>query len=258
MQCVLDSDGYLAILYKSCVMNGREHMVGDRWDDGTIWYTCKKDSSAVRTVAIGCVDENRPIAFDDRVARGDYVYQCKKSSSGRVEMAKAGCARSGVKYGIGETLEYNSLWYTCTDSGPKVIGCIYNGQRLRDGDQYHENDMAFQCTVNGDKSGPTAAACLMRENGVETEKKFGCFWTEGDAPYEYEYTCTYNRERNTADKVQVRCSYKASEGVFRVEPGCYAKANGLAVGCVKDGSGQLSTKTFPADKIDSSYGLRAC
>jgi hypothetical protein len=130
--------------------------------------------------------------------------------------------------------------------------------RLSDGDQYWQDNVIYQCTVNDEKTGPVAYGCLMNENGVETKKKFGCFWTEGDAPYQYEYTCKYDKERNTALKIKIRCSYKSSDGIFRVEPGCYTKTDTLGVGCVKDSSGDLTTRVFPADKLDSSLGLRDC
>jgi len=259
MQCVLDADGYLAILYKSCVKDGREHMVGDQYDDGRIWYQCKKEAAAVRSVPIGCVDDNRQVSFDDKIARGEFVYQCKKTAAGKPEMAVAGCHKDGVKYNIGEMYQSSKLWYTCTDAGSKIIGCVHDGLRLRDGDQFHENNVVYQCTVNGDKTGAVADGCISQENGVVDVKKFGCFWTEGDAPYQYEMTCKYDKEKNTAVKERTRCSYKSSEGVFRVEPGCYAKGNGVAVGCVKEyGTGQLSTKIFPGEKVDYSLGLREC
>lgn len=259
MQCVLGSDGYLTILYKSCVANGREREVNDRWDDGQTWYSCQKDGNAVRSVPIGCIHEGRQLAFDDRVAKGDAVYSCKKSVSGKPEMGVTGCAKNGNKFTVGEAAESGKLWYTCTDSGWKPTGCVHGNARLKDGDQFHEGDVLYQCTVNGDKTGPVAAGCLMRENGFEVEKKFDCFWTEGDAPYQYEYTCKYDSSRNLALKVQTRCSFKSSQGIFRVEPGCYVTGNGVAVGCIKDYStGKLETKMFMSGNVDSSMGLRQC
>lgn len=258
MQCVLDGDGYLAILYKSCVYNNREYQVNERWDDGRVYYECQKSASAIGGAPIGCVDEGRQIEFDERVAKGDSVYSCRKSTNGKVEMAITGCVKNGVKYTIGETYEGGKFWYTCTDSGSKVIGCIHDGLRLKDGDQYHENDVIYQCKVNDENTMAVAMGCVQRSNGLEEEKKFGCFWTEGDAPYQYENTCKYDHDRNLAIKIQTRCQYKAEQGIFRVEPGCYTRANGLAVGCVKDNDGRLQTKTFPEDKLDTSLGLRDC
>jgi hypothetical protein len=259
MQCVLGADGYLTILYKSCVYQGREYEVNGRWDDGQIYYVCKKDNSAVHPQAIGCVFENRQMEFEDRVAKGEKVLTCKKVQSGRVDMAVTGCARDGSKFNIGETATSDTMWYTCTDSGWKEIGCVHQGVKLRDGDTFRADSVLYKCVVNDGKTGPQPYGCITRNNGVEEDKKFDCTWTEGDDPYKYEYKCVYDSYKNTAVKVPLRCRYHQQQGSFNLEPGCYYKGNGIVVGCIKDYStGLLQTKTFPEDSLDTSLGLREC
>jgi hypothetical protein len=261
MQCVLDADGYLAILYKSCMFQGQERELNERFDDGKVWYTCKKDGSTVRRSAIGCVEESQQILFGERVTKDEFVYTCKKGGQGtRAEMAISGCYHDGRKYTFGETYDSDRFTYTCTDKGGKIVGCFHNGQRLKSSDSLHENDILWKCKVDDQKTAMVARGCIQLENGVEIEKKFDCYWVEGEAPTsQYEMTCKHDPEKNTALKIQLRCQYQGPEGTFRADPGCYVKVNDMFVGCEKDeSSGRLQTRIFNQEKPDPSTGLRQC
>lgn len=258
MQCVKNNDGFLTVIYKACMLNGAEHDVGSQWDDGTAYFTCVKESSDVRVITLGCVDQGKPLKLEERVAKGDFIYQCKKTTDGTPRVSKVGCVHEGKKFNIGETYEGPKFWYTCTDTGSKIVGCMYQDHRLQSGDHFTKDDMMYSCKVNGEETDFEPFACLQREeNGASIERKVGCFWIEGSGSEAYEYTCKELDSKKVA-KVQTQCVYRSSEGMFKVESGCVQLASTIAVGCRDDGSGKLKLETYAADRIDSIQGLRKC
>lgn len=258
MQCVLGQDGYLTLTYKACIFEGAEHDVGSQWDDGVAFFTCVKEGENVRVITLGCQDQNKPLKLDERVAKGDFIYQCKKATDGTPRMNKVGCVHEGRKYNIGETYEGPKFWYTCTDSGSKIVGCMYESHRLRSGDHFTKDDMMYSCKVDDDRTDFVPFACLQREeNGAAIERKVDCSWVEGHGSEAYEYTC--KADSGKVAKVQTQCVYRAPQGVLKLKPGCVQLAETIAVGCRQDtGSGRLQIETFSADQIDNLPGLRQC
>lgn len=258
MQCVLGQDGYLTLTYKACIFEGAEHDVGSQWDDGVAFFTCVKEGENVRVITLGCQDQNKPLKLDERVAKGDFIYQCKKATDGTPRMNKVGCVHEGRKYNIGETYEGPKFWYTCTDSGSKIVGCMYESHRLRSGDHFTKDDMMYSCKVDDDRTDFVPFACLQREeNGAAIERKVDCSWVEGHGSEAYEYTC--KADSGKVAKVQTQCVYRAPQGVLKLKPGCVQLAETIAVGCRQDtGSGRLQIETFNADQIDNLPGLRQC
>lgn len=260
MQCVLGSDGFLTVVYKACMLNGAEHDVDSQWDDGVAYFTCVKEGNNVRVITLGCVDQGKPMKLDERVAKGDFIFQCKKATDGTPKMNKVGCVHEGRKYNIGETYEGPKFWYTCTDSGSKIVGCMYESHRLQDNDHFTKDDMMYTCKVDGDDTDFVPFACLQREeNGASIERKIGCSWVEGHGSEAYEYTCKSDNS-NKASKVQTQCVYRSSQGVFKLQPGCAQLAESIVVGCRQDSSsGHLQIETFGGDKINHlPSGLRKC
>jgi hypothetical protein len=256
MQCLQDNDGFLTMIFKACMLNGAEHDVGSQWDDGTAFFTCVKEGNNVRVITLGCVDQGKPMKLDDRVAKGDFIYQCKKATDGTPRLNKVGCVSQGKKYNIGELFEGSDYWYTCTDSGSKIVGCMYNGHRLQNGDHFTKDDMMFACYVTGEGTNIQAFACLAREDdGAAIERKVGCFWVEGSGSTAFEYTC--QEAGSKVAKVKTQCVYRTSLGMLKVRPGCIKMAGTVAVGCKDAGNGQLSLETYSADQIGSS-GLSKC
>jgi hypothetical protein len=254
MKCVLGSDGFLTIVYKACVFQGGEHDVGSQWDDGTAFYTCVMEGNNVHVAMLGCVDQGRPMKFDDRVAKGDFIYQCKKSTDGTPKLNKAGCVHEGRKFNIGEAFDGPKFWYTCTDSGAKVVGCVYESHRLEDGDRVTKDSMIYTCKVSTDGASLEPFACVAHENGASIERRIGCFWVEG----EFEYTCKAD-SNNQLSRVPTQCVYRGPQGsYFKVRPGCVQLAETVAVGCRDSGSGTLRTETYSANQIDGLSGLRKC
>jgi len=260
MQCVLGHDGYLTLTYKACIFENQEHDVDSEWDDGVAYFACVQQGSNVRVQTLGCVDQGRPLKLDERVAKGDFIYQCKKSSDGTPRMNKIGCVHQGRKYNIGETYDNSTkFWYTCTDAGSKIVGCLYESQRLRSGDHFTNGDMMYSCVVDDDRTDFVPFACLQREeNGAAIERKVDCSWVEGQGSEAYEYTCK-KIDGGKVAKVRTKCVYRAPQGQFKLDPGCAQVADTIAVGCRRDiGSGNLQIETFNADKINYLIGLRKC
>jgi len=260
MQCVLGSDGFLTVVYKACMLQGGSHDVGSQWDDGIAYFTCVKEGENVRVITLGCVDGGRPMKLDERVAKGDFIFQCKKATDGTPKMNKVGCVFDGKKYTIGEQYDGPKFWYTCTDSGSKIVGCMYETHRLQDGDHFTKGEYMYSCKVNGDQTDFIAYGCIQNdESGAAIDRKVGCSWVEGRGSEAYEYTCKDNGS-NRISKVQTKCVYKSSLGVFKLDPGCVQLADpGVAVGCIQDSSsGNLRIETYSADKIDRLPGLRQC
>jgi len=260
MQCVLDKDGFLSVVYKSCMLQGASHDVGSQWDDGVAFFTCVKEGENVRVITLGCVDQGKPMKLDDRVAKGDFIYQCKKATDGTPKMNKVGCVFNDRKFNIGEQFDGPKFWYTCTDSGSQIVGCMYeNAHRLQDGDHFTKDDMMYTCKVNGENTEFVPFACLQREdNGASIERRVGCSWVEGHGSEAYEYTCKVDNSKKVA-KLQTQCVYRSPQGVFKLQPGCVTLADTIAVGCLLDtSSGNLKIETYSGDKIDRLPGLRQC
>jgi hypothetical protein len=259
MQCVLSGDGFLSVVYKACMSQGGSHDVGSQWDDGVAFFTCVKEGDNVRVITLGCVDQGRPMKLDERVAKGDFIFQCKKATDGTPKMNKVGCVFDGRKFNIGEQYEGPKFWYTCTDSGSKIVGCMYESHRLQDGDHFTKDDMMYSCKVNGDQTDFIPFACIQKEeSGAAIERRVGCSWVEGRGSEAYEYTCKDNGS-NKVSKIQMQCVYRAPQGVFKLQPGCVQLADSIAVGCLQDSSsGNLRIETYSAEKIDRLPGLRRC
>lgn len=257
MQCVKGDDGFLTLIYKACMSNGAEHDVGDQWDDGSAFYTCVKEGNNLRVITLGCVDQGKQMKLDERMAKGDFIYQCRKNSDGKPTMNKVGCVYNGKKYNIGETFENAKYWYTCTEKGAEVDGCMYQGHRLQNGDHFTKDDMMFACSVTGEGTKLEPFACLQREeNGANIERKVGCFWVEGTGSEAYEYTC--KSDNSQVAKVKTQCVYRGQQGIFKVQPGCISMAGDIAVGCIDNGDGKIQLKTYAADQIDNVPGLKKC
>jgi len=258
IQCVRNGDAFLSVTYKACMDKGSSHDVGSQWDDGVATFTCVKEGDNVRVVTLGCVDQGRSLKLDESLAKGDFVYQCKKSSDGTPQLNKIGCVHQGRKYNIGEQYDGSKVWYTCTDSGSKIVGCMHESQRLKDGDHFTKDDMMLSCKVNGDQTDFEAFACIQNDGGAAIERRVGCSWIEGRGSEAYEYTCKEGGSRKVT-KLQTQCVYRAPQGTFKLQPGCATLADSIAVGCLLDSSsGNLRIETYGATKIDRLPGLRQC
>jgi len=269
-QCVIDTQSQLTLIYKSCVYNGREYQIGSSWDDGKSYFTCSKPSASqnfLRIESSGCLDQNRKIDLDDKVVKDDQiVYKCQKNSQGIPTLTAWGCAgKDGRQYATGESFDYGQFWYMCTANGDKVytktVGCLHESRRLSSNDRYTVDDVIYECNVDDENTEVRPSGCVQRsETGAKIERRLGCFWIEGQPPYQYQMTCKHDKDSKLALKVVTKCVYKVTQGSYVVEPGCYSIADRTAIGCVRDGD-QVNIRSFQVDEngqVNAPNGLRQC
>jgi hypothetical protein len=264
MQCVLDSNGYLAFTYKSCLVDGREYGPGQEWEDSRYFYRCDREGEYLQINTAGCMDEGRRVTIQERVVKGSFVYQCRRSSVGTCSMCPVACMKYGHEYAIGESFDADNLWYTCAQDGGrlmiKAVGCLNDRkERTKDGDRYFKDDVVFECQVREDQVGARPVGCVQRdEKGTAIERRLGCYWIEGNAPYQYEMTCK-EEGTNRAVKVQSRCNYKSPRGTYLLDGGCYQVADQEVVACKKVND-QLTLRVVPFAQISqiTAEGLRVC
>lgn len=269
LQCIVDPSGYLAFVYKSCLYNNQEHQPGDTWEDDKYYYTCTREGDYLRVKPAGCMDQGKRVGLNERVTKGDFVYQCKQSINGTCSMCPVACNKNGREYAIGDTFELDDYLFTCTNKdkqGPiaiKCIGCLNKEkQRLKDGDRFFKDDVVYECAVRDNEAGVRPVGCVQRsDNGALVERRLGCYWVEGNAntPYQYEMTCKHDKDLKTAVKVQNRCIYKVTQGTYTLDPGCYQIVEKTAIACKKESS-SLSLKAYQIDQIGdiTAQGLRYC
>jgi hypothetical protein len=267
--CVSGGENTITFEATGCVLNGQEHKASETFEDGTNFYTCKLNAAgaepAMQAVVAGCVDSGKRVPLKEKVNKDDGVYECQETVNGGAKLTKAGCVKDGKSYGAGETFEVGKFWFNCSKSGretftTKAAGCVANGKRLNDGDRFTENDVIFECTIDSGKNDFRAVACVQNAGGSVVERKLGCTWVQGDAPFQYEWQCKRDEAANSAKKIQVRCNYNVGGGVYNIDPGCYRVVEKNAVGCLQEGSA-LKLQSFQGDNAEQSAqgaGLHAC
>jgi hypothetical protein len=251
----------------ACLLNGQEHKVGETWDDGTQTYTCKQNTTepVLDAVSVGCVDGGKRINAKEQVPKDDLLYECQPYINRQHKLRPVGCVKDGKQLKAGEAIDIEKFWFNCSLFGRetyvlKAAGCVVNGKRLNDGDRYDDNDVKYECAIDANKNYVRAVACIQREGGNPIDRKLGCEWNEGTAPFMYKWTCKYDEAANTATKVQLSCSYYVSGGSYPIEPGCYRVIDKSAFGCVNQGK-TLNLQSFQGENAEQSAqgaGLKAC
>jgi len=266
VQCTLGRDGLLALEPSSCLFQGSEHKIDEQWEDGTNFYTCKKDGHDLKTINSGCIDQGKRIPLNEKTTKDEYVMACNETVNNGAKLMPVGCVKDGRQYNVGDSFEVGKFWFNCTRTGRekvsvKASGCVNNGKRLNDGDRYFDNDVIFECTIDSGKNDVRTTGCVQRdEKGEIVERRLGCTWVEGQAPFQYEMACQPEPATNSAKKVQVRCNYNVGGGVYNIDPGCYRMIEKSAFGCLKDQSG-LKLQSFQGDNAEQAAngaGLHAC
>jgi len=266
LKCTLSGDSVLSLEPFACLQQNQEHQINEQWEDGKNFYVCKKDGTNLRTVNSGCIDGGRRISLNEKITKDDFVMVCNETVNNGAHLMAVGCVKDGRQYNTGESFEVGKFWFNCTRTGRekvsiKASGCMNNGKRLNDGDRYFDNDVIYECTIDADKNDVRTTGCVQRdEKGEVVERRLGCTWVEGQAPFQYELACQHDAATNTAKKVQVRCNYNIGGGVYNVDPGCYRKADKIVIGCLQDGSG-LKIQSFQGDNAEQAAtgaGLHAC
>jgi hypothetical protein len=266
VQCTLGSDGLLALEPVACLHQGSEHKIDEQWEDGTNFYTCKKDGQDLKSVNSGCIDQGKRIPLNEKTTKDEFVMACNETVNNGARLMPIGCVKDGRQYNVGDSFEVGKFWFNCTRTGRekvsvKASGCLNNGKRLNDGDRYFDNDVIYECTIDSGKNDVRTTGCVQRdEKGEIVERRLGCTWVEGQAPFQYELACQHEPATNSAKKVQVRCNYNVGGGVYNIDPGCYRVIDKAAFGCLKDNSG-LKLQSFQGENAEqsaNSAGLHAC
>jgi len=266
LKCTLGGDNLLALEPVACLFQGSEHRIDEQFEDGTNFYTCKKDGRDLRTINSGCLDQGKRIPLNEKITKDDFVMTCNETVNNGARLMPIGCVKDGRQYNVGESFEIGKFWFTCTRIGREKVtvkssGCVNNGKRLNDGDRFFVNDVIFECNIDSTKNDVRTMGCVQRdEKGEIVERRLGCTWVEGQEPFQYELACQADAATNSAKKVQVRCNYKIGSGVYNIEPGCYRVIDKAAFGCVSQGD-KLNLQSFQGDNAEQSAagaGLHAC
>jgi hypothetical protein len=266
LTCTLGSDNLLALEATACLHQGQEHKVDSQWEDSANFYVCKRDGKDLRTVNQGCIDQGKRVNLNEKINKDDSVMVCNETVNNGAKLLPAGCVKEGREYNVGDSFEVGTFWFTCTRYGrekvvAKPAGCVNNGKRLNDGDRFFDQDVIHECRIDADKQEVITTGCVQRdEKGEIVERRLGCTWVEGQAPFQYELACQKDEANKSAKKVQVRCNYNAGGGVYNIEPGCFRTIEKAAFGCQKDGSG-LKLQSFQGDNAEQAAqgaGLHAC
>jgi hypothetical protein len=266
LRCQLNGDGNLEYEPVSCLFNGADHKIDERWEDGSNFYICKKTSTGeLSSVNLGCIDQGRRVNLNEKVNKDDFVYACNATVNNGARLMPVQCVKEGRQYSEGESFESGKFWFTCIRTGREKLsvkssGCVNGGRRLNDGDRYSENDVIYECTIEGSGVNAVRTVACQSEGGVE--RKLGCTWVEGQAPFQYEWRCEHDASTGTARKVQVRCNYNLNGGSYQIEAGCYRLVEKSAVGCLKEtGGSNLKLQSFQGDNAEQAAngaGLRTC
>jgi hypothetical protein len=265
--CKLGGDGQLTYEAIGCLHNGQEHKVGDTWEDGSSFYSCKQSSDgSLKTSNEGCVDGGKRVNEKEKVAKEDTLYECQTVANGAHKLVPVGCVKDGKQYNAGDAFEVGSYWFNCTRVGrekvlAKAAGCVSQGKRLNDGDRFNDGEVFKECTIDNGKTAVRTVACVQKDDsGSIVERRLGCTWVEGAAPFQYDWACQHDAASDTAVKVQVRCNYNVGGGVYQIAPGCFRSADKQVLGCIQEGKG-LKLQAFQGDNAEQSAqgaGLHAC
>lgn len=266
--CAFDENGYLGFAYHACVLNEREYLPGQTWEEqGKFWYSCLQEGDALRLEMSGCLHDGHRFKIGDTLERDGFVHECRRYANDTCHMSPVGCVHERRRYKIGESFENGPYWYACTlEEGvplKKCVGCMYAQKRLQDGDRYRNNDAVFECTIRrGDEPDHRLVGCMDEDQGSIVERRLGCQWVKGTAPYQYMMQCVPNETTGGVLKKAITCFYRIGNGALDIRPGCF-KTDGqaLLIGCHRDSAdGALTLKTYPITMLKDAYskGLRYC
>jgi hypothetical protein len=263
MKCQTGSDGQLSYGPSGCLVGGNEHKVDETFDEGANFYKCTKDGDVLKVTVLGCVDGGKRVNLKDSITKDNAMLSCEETVNNGAKLLPAGCVKEGKQYKAGETFEDGKFWFNCTRTGrekvvAKPAGCVFDGKRLNDGDRYTDSGIFYECMA--DQMTTRATGCAQTDGGNVVERRLGCTWVEGTAPFQYEWQCKNSADGKSAVKEQVRCNYNVGGGVYNVDPGCFRAVDKGVVGCSKEGT-TLKLQAFEgenAEKSATGAGLKSC
>lgn len=264
LKCLENADKTMTLEPIACLLNGAEHKIDETFEDGANFYNCKRDGKVLRLVNLGCVDNGKRVNLNDEMVKDEFVMLCNGTVNNGARLMPSGCVKDGKQYKVGDSFEVEQFFFTCTRIGRervalKAAGCVASGKRLNDGDRFVDNEIIKECRIDDGKAHFQTVACAQRDqSGAVVERRLGCTWVEGQAPFQYEVQC--QADADSAKKVPIKCNYDVDGGVYNIEPGCFRVIEKSAFGCLKEGS-NLKLQSFQGEKAQeaaASSGLRAC
>jgi hypothetical protein len=256
--CTIDNQGYPAMIHRSCLIQGRERQPNEQWEDSRILYECQQDRSYLSIVPIGCVTEDgKRLRLGEKVNVGDIVYVCKLNRYAVPSYVQSGCfGKDQRQYATGDEYTFGDVWYYCMEKDGRIssdpIGCVSNGQRLRDGERAFVGDVIFSCVVRGQLAELKVSGCVTKNmnNGAKAERRVGCSWQEGDEPYQVTFQCAPDDLKKTAVKTAQNCDYALDRGTYKIEIGCYRVIDKKGIACLKNSADPADVRltSWPVDE----------
>lgn len=279
--CVLDNDGRLKIKISGCApddQRGRAFAPGESWNDSgnKFWFTCKQDNPwSVRSEIGGCVDwqGRRVPKGDESSIKDDIWWVCGPKPNGAVGMCVGGCMHNGRKYKVGDSWPEGEFVYYCKTIGEDrcdgtgridtpCVGCQVQGNRLNDGDRYHDDGSVFQCDIRPEYHKHRLVGCAQQNSNIKVERRVGCHWYQNWGDQYYELECI--EENGKAKSKTVGCIYmEAGKETVMVPPNSYTTwwtgTEEIALACKPGGggNGEMVLEKMPADQVPyRATGLR--
>ncbi|KFD55044.1 hypothetical protein M514_03962 [Trichuris suis] len=263
LMCALDKNNLLYFKYVGCVSNGTIYYPTDTWADKSFWYTCRPLGETLIMEVSGCVYKNHRYDIGEDFRKGDFYFQCHRTSTGTVALRPVACHHKGRRYNIGENYEEDKFWYACTmEAGravKKCVGCMHYARRLMDGDRYFIDTAIYECTIRQHHSDHRLVGCVQQDDNRIIERRLGCQWLEGNAPYKYMLKCARSQGKEKVKLETVSCFYQMGEGAYAIPPGCFRIVGDKGVACINRPNGP-TIEEFPTNDLYKAYykGVRPC
>uniref|UniRef100_A0A915EBZ2 Abnormal cell migration protein 18-like fibronectin type I domain-containing protein n=1 Tax=Ditylenchus dipsaci TaxID=166011 RepID=A0A915EBZ2_9BILA len=173
----------------------------------------------------GCFIDNQSsrLRIGENFDLGNHTYQCQKRFNGMVQMCAIGCIYNGNHFKIGEQyMDGEFVFYCKGGKNGKIcqricIGCQVGDQRLYNGDRYRKENTAFQCVVRPNRSLHKPVACVT-EGGIE--RVVGCKWRTTTKDSKVEQTCVVRKGRSLIETTGCVFTHKGYDRFF-LYPGTY-------------------------------------
>jgi hypothetical protein len=200
--------------------------------------------------------------------------ECRHDFTGTAKMSVCGCStQNGVTHEIGETYVAEDGKYSeycskeeANSCSSMTVGCVYNGQKLNDGDRYFKDNVIYQCEIRQDSHAHKVAGCVqIDKTGNFFERLVNCRWYNEVGRHEYEVTC--KMDEGGEDFCYVRpeaCIYmKNGKAMLYLLPDTYtiyqsltSDAN-LGILCKRVSKSELRIEEFsPEQVVTRAHGLK--
>lgn len=168
----------------------------------------------------GCSIDNQSsmLKVGEHFEIGNHTYECQKRFNGFTQMCAVGCIYNGNHFKIGEQfMDGEFVFYCKSGKNGKIcqrvcIGCQVGDQKLYNGDRYRKDNSAYQCVVRPNRSIHKPVACFT-EGGIE--RVVGCKWrTTTKHSSRVEQTCVVRKGRSLVETTGCVFNHKGYDRFF--------------------------------------------